>query len=94
MTKEPTTSAPSATKIKVVAPPKGMYAVWSPSTDVELEGRVRLFFLALPSSTVVFDCELAICMEIDQSLRFKKSASCLSLYGLEDPNSLPIAHRV
>ena len=53
--------------------------------------------LALPSSTVVFVCELTICMEIDQSLRFTRrvmnfQVAVLSLYGLEDPHRLPLAH--
>ena len=68
MTKEPTTPTPSAMMIKVVAPPENS-SVWILSADVDLEWRVRVF-PALPSSTEVFVCELAICMEIDQSPRF------------------------
>ena len=37
----------------------------------ESRGRVQ-FFPGLPSSTVVFVCELTICMEIDQSARLTR----------------------
>ena len=70
MTREPTTPAPSAMKLKVVAPPERVYSVWFPQL-VDLEGRVR-FFPALPTSKIVFVCELTICMEIDQSPRFTR----------------------
>ena len=69
MTKDPTTSAPSAMKFKVVAPSERVFSVWFPQRHGSR--RVGKVSSAFPSSTV-FGCEATNCMEIDQSPRFTR----------------------
>ena len=87
---------PFAMKIKVVGPPERVYSVCIPSADVDFEGRCS-FFWPFHRPRCCFVCELTICMEIDQSLRFTRRVmnfqiAVLSRCGLEDPCRLPSPH--